>query len=542
MELPYTTDLIMKLSLKSFFLYCCIFIAVFLIQSCKKDDLTPVVLTTAEPAEITQTSVVSGGNIKSDDGAEIIIAGVCYGISDNPSVRDMHTNDGRSAGNFTSNLTGLTPNTKYYIRAYAYTAAGTSYGNELSFTTSQIAVATLTTAEVTSITAGSAISGGNITGDGGGIVTGRGVCWGIVPNPTIEDHRTEDGQGTGSFTSYLSDLQPVTIYFIRTYATNSAGTSYGNEISFKTLASAPVVTTVDVSLVTAFTAKSGGTVLSDCGGGDIMAKGVCWGIMENPTTDDTKTDDGAGMNTFTSILADLKPNTTYFVRAYATNVTGTGYGNQFNFTTRSDTILFNVNIEYGTMKDIDGNTYKTVQAGTQTWMAENLRTTHFNDGTPIAYIEDNILWDMNATGAFCYYENDFSNKYLYGALYNWLTVNTGSLCPAGWHVPSDQEWTILSAFTGGAQGAGSKLKETGIIHWSNPNTGAINETGFTALPGGYRLHNSGYYYIKSEGNWWSATGNTGEFAYYRSLSGIDQDMKALDGNRKNGYSVRCIKD
>ncbi len=542
MGLLHTTNLIMKLSLKSFYHSFFIFFVVFLIESCKKDELTPVLLTTAEPAEITQTSVVSGGNIKSDEGTEIIVAGVCYSTSVNPSVKNKHTNDGRSAGSFTSSLTGLTPNTKYYIRAYAYTAAGTSYGNELSFTTSQIAVATLTTAEVTSITANSAISGGNITGDGGGLVTGRGVCWGISPNPTIEDNKTEDGQGTGSFTSYMSDLQPVTIYYVRTYATNSAGTSYGSEISFKTLASAPVVTTADVSLITAFTAKSGGTVLSDCGGGAITAKGVCWGILENPTTDDAKTDDGAGMDTFTSILADLKPNTTYYVRAYATNITGTGYGNQFNFTTRSDTIVFNGNIEYENMKDIDGNIYKTVQAGTQTWMAENLRTTHFNDGTPISYIEDNLFWDVNATGAFCYYDNDFSNKYLYGALYNWQTVNTGSLCPAGWHVPSDQEWKILSDFLGGVQGAGGMMKETGIIHWSSPNTGATNETGFTALPGGYRLHDSGYYSIKNEGYWWSATGNPGEFASSFSLSGIDQIMKALSGNRKNGYSVRCVKD
>lgn len=540
--LNYPATILMTLSTKRVRSILMLIIALGIFFSCSKDEPTSPVLTTSDPSDITQTTVTTGGNITYDGGADINIAGVCWSTSSNPTIKDKHTNDTRSTGIFTVTLTGLTPDTKYYIRAYANNDAGTAYGNEVTFTTSHIVVPEITTSEVTSVTSVTAISGGNITSEGGDPVIARGVCWNTAPEPTTDNSKTNDGTGTGIFISSITDLEPATQYFIRAYATNGAGTSYGNELTFTTIITAPIVTTLDVSDVTTFTAKSGGTVISEGGGGTVTARGICWSILENPTTGDSKTEDGQGLGPYISNLIDLKPNTTYYLRAYATNVTGTGYGNQLSFTTNSDTIVFNNEVIYGSVRDLDGNVYKTVQIGQQTWMAENLKTTQYNDGESIPRIMDDSEWANDTDGGYCYYDNEFSNKYLYGALYNWNAVNSGLLCPSGWHVPTESEWSSLTDFLGGESEAGGKLKEAGTAHWASPNTGATNETGLTALPGGSRYASSEFYGIGSNNLWWSATESTTELAYFHYLSSDEQNIRTFDGSKKSGCSVRCIQD
>src|SRR5690554_5475820 len=183
--------------------------------------------------------------------------------------------------------------------------------------------------------------------------------------------------------------------------------------------------------------------------------------------------------------------------------------------TNNGDIVFNPNITYGSITDIDGNTYKTVTIGTQTWMAENLKVTKYNDGIAIPNVTDNTAWRELATGALCDYANTPSNSETYGKLYNWHAVNTGKLCPTGWHVPSDAEWTELTDYLGGTSVAGGKLKETGTTHWAR-NTGATNETGFTALPGGGRDDSGTFYGIGGDGFWWSATEHYA-LAWYRFM-------------------------
>jgi uncharacterized protein (TIGR02145 family) len=140
-----------------------------------------------------------------------------------------------------------------------------------------------------------------------------------------------------------------------------------------------------------------------------------------------------------------------------------------------------------TIDSRDNEQYKTVKIGNQIWMAENLRSTKFNDGTAIPFIEDKKTWRKLTVPAYCVYDNDMDkHKMIYGNLYNWYVVNMGKLCPAGWHVPTHDEWTALSVYLGGESVAGGKLKETGTIHWKSSNDGATNESGFTALPGGIR--------------------------------------------------------
>ena len=304
------------------------------------DPESPIV-TTADVTDITQTTAVSGGNVTDDGGASVTARGVCWSTSQNPTISDNHTSDGNGTGSFTSNLTNLTANTTYYVRAYATNENGTSYGEQKSFTTLQnIELPTVTTTDVTDITQNTAVSGGNVTDDGGAAVTARGVCWSTSQNPTVSDNHTSDGNGTGSFTSNLTNLTANTTYYIRAYATNSEGTSYGEQKSFTTLQNIelPTVTTTIVTNVTSTTATSGGNVTDD-GGATVTARGVCWSTSPDPTIDDNKTSDGNGTGAFTSQLTNLTHSTTYYIRAYATNSEGTSYGEQKYFSTLSDGMI-----------------------------------------------------------------------------------------------------------------------------------------------------------------------------------------------------------
>ena len=292
-------------------------------------------VTTTNVSNITQTTATSGGNVTSDGGANVTARGVCWSTSQNPTISNSHTTDGNGIGRFTSNITGLTANTTYYIRAYATNEKGTSYGEEKSFTTMvNESMPVVTTNEITDITQTTATSGGNVTSDGGVNVTARGVCWSTSQNPTISNSHTTDGNGTGSFTSSITGLTANTTYYVRAYATNEKGTSYGEEKSFKTMVSEsmPVVTTNEITGITQTTATSGGNVTSD-GGVNVTARGVCWSTSQNPTISNSHTTDGNGTGSFTSSITGLTANTTYYVRAYATNEKGTSYGEQRSFTT-----------------------------------------------------------------------------------------------------------------------------------------------------------------------------------------------------------------
>ena len=215
-----------------------------------------------------------------------------------------------------------------------------------------------------------------------------------------------------------------------------------------------------------------------------------------------------------------------------------------NSTNGKTTAEFNSDISYGTMTDQDGNVYKTVTIGTQTWMAENLRTTKYNDGTAIPTVTDNDEWGDLTDGAFCNYNDTANIDYIatYGRLYNWYTVNTGKLAPIGWHVPTDAEWTTLSDYLGGLSITAGKLKEAGTTHWYSPNTGATNETGFTALPGGSRSSNGTFGNIGNYGYWWSTTEYNATYSLHRSMSYNYNNVSGYSYKKVLGFSVRCVKD
>ncbi len=196
----------------------------------------------------------------------------------------------------------------------------------------------LTTANASSIQNTSALSGGEITDNGNGEIVERGVCWSLITNPSINDSKTMDSIGSGVFISAIQGLDPNTTYFVRAYASNSAGTAYGNEISFSTTGNLPSINTNAAINISATSASSGGNVTQDCGL-PVTAKGICWSTSSNPTLSNSSTVNGSGLGNFTSVMTNLSPQTTYYIRAYATNNVGTAYGNQVNFTTPVSTSI-----------------------------------------------------------------------------------------------------------------------------------------------------------------------------------------------------------
>jgi uncharacterized protein (TIGR02145 family) len=790
-------------------------------------DALPV-LTTTTVADIEKTTAVSGGDITNQGGTPVTARGVCWSLTTITALTNNKTTDGDGTGTFTSDITGLTPGTNYYVRAYATNGGGTKLGEEVSFTTLSDApvLPDVTTAAVSEITTNSAKCGGEVINEGGASVTARGVCWSTSTNPTVYNSKTVDGEGKGTFTSSLTGLNTGVTYFVRSYATNSIGTSYGNEFSFVTATTLPILTTVPITAITSVSAKSGGDILSS-GGLSILSKGLCWKTTSGPTTDDSKTEDGTGSEIYSSNISGLNGGTTYYVRAYAKNNNGTGYGNELTFTTLcstplsttdaatnigtttvtlngtvnannfSATVTFEygtttaygtsiaaipnivngnsnitvstgltgltpntvyhyrvissncggtvngndqtfttictaptansldatniestsatlngivngnnfstiVTFEYGTslsydnsipasqspvvgnsntnvnaiitglflntvyhyrpkavncggtiygsnidfttlaavstteisnvttttatsggyiepgggapilargvcwstiqnpivgsnktvdgsgygifvsnitglqanteyyiraystsntgttsygnqrsfttdpltITDIDGNIYNVIRIGTQLWMKENLKTTKYTDGTNIPTGYGGPAWSNLETPAFCLYNGDIQNKNIYGALYNWYAADTTILCPTGWHVPSDDEWTILIDYLGGESIAGGKLKEVGTVHWAVPNYGATNESGFTGLPGGWRPQS--FYNIYYDGYWWSSSKHHNsifgfDYGYYHYLDYNSKVITTGSGNSE-GLSVRCVKN
>jgi uncharacterized protein (TIGR02145 family) len=246
-------------------------------------------------------------------------------------------------------------------------------------------------------------------------------------------------------------------------------------------------------------------------------------------------------------MTGLLDGKTYYVRAYASNKAGTGYGQEISFTTLKD-------IEYGSERDIEGNTYKTVQIGTQVWLAENLKTTKYNDGTGIINITDYVKWGNLTTPAFCWVGNNVRLKDTLGAFYNWYAASSGKLCPVGWHVPSDGEWHNLVKFLdpnaelnpGESDVAGIKMKVTGNKYWIYYMPEATNESGFSALGAGYRGVESvtvgSDYFTGFIGAWWTSTEFDPQYSFGRWLNSRYPRVDRPQLLKWFGLSVRCIKD
>ncbi|MBN2543306.1 fibrobacter succinogenes major paralogous domain-containing protein [bacterium] len=289
--------------------------------------------------------------------------------------------------------------------------------------------------------------------------------------------------------------------------------------------------------------------MTDCGATEVTARGVCWSTSASPETSDENTIDSSGIGEFTSTLTELIPSTPYYVIAYATNIEGTAYGSTLSFTTlgEGDTLV----------TDIDGNVYETVTIGTQIWMAENLKVTHYRNCDQIPNVTYDNDWFNLSTGACCEFDNDPSNVATYGRLYNYYVVDDPrGLAPAGWHVPNDDEWKTLEVYLGmspaeadsyGWRGTneGSKLAGRADLWYDgdleeDPEFGT---SGFTALPGGYRYFPGTFTDLTCSANFWSSSEFSSYTAWDRCLTSNKLGIsRHYDLNKRFGFSVRCVRD
>lgn len=298
--------------------------------------------------------------------------------------------------------------------------------------------------------------------------------------------------------------------------------------------------TVETAQITAVTINSatGGVNVTDDGDSQISSLGLCYSTTNiEPTTADSKKSATNGVVNLTGLTS----GTSYYVRAYAINKTGTGYGQVVRFTTTFETV-----------SDRQGNVYKFTTIGTQTWMVENLRTTVFNDGSPIANKTGNSDWSRATSStipAYCWYNNDQqTHKATYGALYNGFAAINTKLCPTGWHVPTENEFAQLFTFLGGNNLTGGKMKAAGPNSgWQNPNAGADNSSNFSALPGGFRGDSTTggtiFENLHIEANFWTSSDYNSMGAKAIKLSydkAYVQDNVLY--NKAYGFSVRCVKN
>lgn len=496
-------------------------------------------VSTSSATLISTNSATCGGEVTSDGGYPVTARGVCWNTTGNPTPSQNSTSDGNGTGSFSSQLNELTINTKYFVKAYATNKIGTSLGNEISFSTAQGDLPVVNTYEASEVTMNSAICGGEIADDGGYSITARGICWNTIGNPTLEDNSREIGAGTGSFDTQLTGLTKRTTYYVRAYATNNLGLNYGNQIIFTT-SDLPSVSTVEIANVKSNSITCVG-VVNDEGGTEVFDRGFCWDIDPEPTIDAAHLQDGSGTGEFECELTELPSATQFFIRAYATNLNGTVYGEQLEaITSFIDTRNYKV--------------YPVVLIDEQYWMAENL-----NIGTYVT-----IATGQSDNGVFekyCY-DDDEANCDTYGGIYTWeemMQYTSGEsvqgVCPSGWHLPSDEEWKALEMALGmsaeatdsvarmrGINNEGGKLKFTGTDFWNDPNQGATNETGFSALPIGYSIFTGSFEGIGEFTTFWTTTWGTEFDVYYRYLHYNSGKIGRYLGYPANGTPVRCIKD
>ncbi len=648
--------------------YLFLFVMVTLYACTPQESLLIADVSTGEITNITTTTANCSGNVIADRGFSVAARGICWNTVGSPTISDFTTIDGNGLGTFTSNLSGLLPNTTYYVRAYATNSEGTAYGEEKSFTTlfidieygsftdsrdgnqyetvtigSQVwmaenlaylpAVSALATSSSTEPHYyvygynGTDVDAAKATTKATNIYTNYGVLynwpaaltacpegWHLPTDAewtTLTDYLGGDDVAGGKmkeagtqhwinpnigatnacgfttlpggclttnfydlnyggyfWSSSVNDTHSAWYISLSNYNTNVSCASDKMHAGFSVRCvkdnfnTQPTVVTGWVNNITFTTATCVGFVTST-GGNSVTASGVCWSTSENPTISNSKTTDGAVLGAYTSNITGLSPNTTYFLRTYATNAKGTSYGQQRSF------------ITYNTLTDSrDGNIYKTIVIGNQVWMAENLaylpEVSPSSSGSniePYYYVNGYQSTNVSAAKAT-------TNYTTYGVLYNWPAAMNGAassnsnpsgvqgICPDGWHLPSDEEWTQLENYlissgynydgtTEGDKIAISLASATGWDAYNYPgaigNTNTAydayrNKSGFTALPGGCRDSNGAFGYIGYDGDWWCSTQDYTDGAWGRNLYSSYGNVSRNSFNKELGFSVRCLRD
>ena len=296
----------------------------------------------------------------------------------------------------------------------------------------------------------------------------------------------------------------------------------------------PRVITASVNMITETSATGGGNV-TDNGGASVTTRGICWSTSKDPDIYDFKSEVGSGIGSFTVNIPNLTPNTLYYVKAFATNSAGTGYGSLTSFKTRG------ANDETGSFIDLrDNHVYDWVKLGGQIWMGGNLAWLPDVIGPAYGSTTFPLYYVYGYTGTSIYEAKNTENYAIYGTLYNWPAALIA--CPEGWHLPADSEWTTLSNFLDGKSVAGGKMKEAGTIHWKDPNFCADNSSNFTGLPAGDRSWWLDFYYLGETTFFWSATEADSVLARNRSLGYKRADLENKLWTKEYGFSIRCVRN
>jgi uncharacterized protein (TIGR02145 family)/uncharacterized repeat protein (TIGR02059 family) len=502
----------------------------------------PIVTTTAATS-VTNTTATLNGTVNANNLSTTVTFD--YGLTISyGSTADATPNlvMGDTMTNVSASLTGLSEGTLYHYTVKAVSTGGTVYGSDLTFTTN---LNPLNPAYVSSV----------IQNATPGVVemTYNSTLANIVPatsaftvmvNSAARAVNSVAISGTEVMLTLASAVvygDIVTVAYtkpagnpLQTASGGQAASIYAQSVTNNNLCAAPSATTSAATPLANTTATLNGTANANgCSTTVTFDYGLTTSYGSTVTAGQSPLT-GSGSTAVSAIVNGLTSGQTYHFRVKASSSGGQTNGSDITFTT--------------TIKDNDANVYTAVTIGTQVWMIENLKTTKYNDGTSINNVTDSTAWAALTTPAYCWYNNDAATyKATYGALYNWYAVNTGKLCPAGWHVPSDAEWTILTDYLGGESVAGGKMKESGTAHWWDPNISATNESGFTGLPGGYRwkvfytglIDNN----ISVEGLWWSSTLYTDPaYSWMRGLGHLNSSIYRNGQGLQSGLSIRCVKN
>ncbi|MFO7574750.1 MAG: FISUMP domain-containing protein [Bacteroidales bacterium] len=583
--------------------------SILLLNNCNKLKQEMLVMTGSVTGITTTSAIISGEVLDLGEGASQ--HGHCYSTSQSPDISGSKTEFGVPVlGDYSSSLTGLVPETKYYVKAYLSRGKEVVYGNETEFTTASSALPEVTTAVVTGITSSQAVGGGNVTDQGGTPVTARGICWSTATITTITANKTDNGEGHGAFVSDITGLTSGITYYVRAYATNSGGTKLGNEVTFRTLEPPSPITTQPTEITTLSTKLHGQVntfnFVTDVyfEYGITQAYGSVIQAVESPVS-------ASNPVNVSATIVGLSPNTTYHFRVVANNTQGTTYGNDISFTTAPESVT-----------DIDGNVYPTVTIDNQVWLAQNLRVRRYQNGdfigTTTPFIAD--LTDENSPKYQFFYKDALAELLLaleplmdaslggytvqqlvtmgaiisevgssllnyiekvgidggsiktiqeiydecyalaesyeidpYGLYYTWYAASDNrKLCPVGWRIPTDSEIKNLEIYLGmslaavdltGYRGTdeGDKLKESGTLHWQDPNNGT-NSTGFNAVPSGIRFYDGSYNYYHYSTYWWTISEKESDSAWSRGLTSSSGQIVRSYMHKSNALSIRCIID
>lgn len=541
------------------------------------DNLLPDVLT-SQPASITHTSVHLGGNVTNEGSALVTNKGIVFSTGINPTIENNAgiRFNGSGIGSFNNTINNLVAGNNYYFRAFAINEFGTAYGEEISFQTIGLLPPTVATLSLNQYAQNSVSITAYCLDNGGSAITSRGVVFSTEPNPTIEQNSgiINQGAGLGQFICQISDLEPDNTYYFKAFATNSVGTSYGQELNLDTSVETqlPSVSTISASAIYHFYAEINSEV-NNQGSDTILERGIVLSTLTNPTLENNQGafTNGYGVGSYTITVATLSPLTTYFVRAYATNSMGTSYGNEISFQT-PDVMDALPCPDLPLFTDLrDTSVYHTVQIGFQCWMAENLRYLPFVSNTNESH------YDYQRCYVYGYSGNDLNvaksnvNYQKFGVLYNKMAAFNGEIpneenptelkgnCPYGWHLPSNNEWTQLKDYLiGNEYNYDNTITENKIAksmaaktEWNtSSNVGAVgnnlllnNRSGFTALPGGQKSQYSSYSGVNLLSIWWSGEGEPNVWGNSWFLDYAAKDLKTYSSvSAGEALSVRCVRD